>query len=73
MLRGWRVSWSSRLSSDAVPASAEDHDATMRALLAAAPTSGEVWVFAYGSLIWNRGLGYYRRSSNAMVSFCPGR
>jgi glutathione-specific gamma-glutamylcyclotransferase len=29
-----------------------DYEATARALLAAGPASGEVWVFAYGSLIW---------------------
>jgi cation transport protein ChaC len=29
-----------------------DYEATMRDLLAARPASGEVWVFAYGSLIW---------------------
>src|SRR5438128_10171575 len=29
-----------------------DYEATSRALLAGRPPSGEVWVFAYGSLIW---------------------
>ena len=29
-----------------------DYEATTRALLADRPASGEVWVFAYGSLIW---------------------
>lgn len=29
-----------------------DYEATARALLSAQPVSGEVWVFAYGSLIW---------------------
>jgi len=30
----------------------DQYDATMADLLASAPTGGEVWVFAYGSLIW---------------------
>ena len=29
-----------------------DYETTMRELLDARPSSGEVWVFAYGSLIW---------------------
>ncbi len=29
-----------------------DYEATLRALLAAGPATGEVWVFAYGSLMW---------------------
>src|SRR5258708_22510691 len=29
-----------------------DYEATSRALLAGRPPNGEVWIFAYGSLIW---------------------
>ncbi|CAN7243757.1 gamma-glutamylcyclotransferase [Mesorhizobium amorphae] len=29
-----------------------DYEATMRAILADRPASGETWIFAYGSLIW---------------------
>jgi cation transport protein ChaC len=35
-----------------VDANDADHEATARALLAAGPASGDIWVFAYGSLIW---------------------
>jgi cation transport protein ChaC len=37
---------------DRVYAGDADYEATARALLAAAPASGQVWIFAYGSLIW---------------------
>jgi len=33
--------------------SAEEREASLRATLAAAPPEGEVWVFGYGSLLWN--------------------
>jgi cation transport protein ChaC len=29
-----------------------DYEETVRTLLAAAPSAGEIWLFAYGSLIW---------------------
>jgi cation transport protein ChaC len=35
-----------------VPPVDADYEATSRALLANRPASGEVWIFAYGSLIW---------------------
>ena len=31
----------------------QDHDATLARLMATRPDDGEVWLFAYGSLIWN--------------------
>ena len=34
-----------------VPSDA-DHDETVRTLVAAAPSADEIWLFAYGSLIW---------------------
>ena len=37
---------------DLVYAADADYEAAARALLAAGPANGEVWVFAYGSLIW---------------------
>jgi cation transport protein ChaC len=35
------------------PATDDDHRQAIASLLAGAPPGGEVWVFAYGSLIWN--------------------
>ncbi len=34
---------------------------SLEATLAAQPTSGDVWVFAYGSLIWNPAFHYAER------------
>lgn len=34
------------------PASVEDHEATARRLMAGGPPPDDVWLFAYGSLIW---------------------
>ena len=30
-----------------------DYEAVVEEILAAGPSAGEVWIFAYGSLIWN--------------------
>src|SRR5579862_5820226 len=38
---------------DAKVLSDEEHRAGVAAILDARPDSGDVWVFAYGSLIWN--------------------
>jgi len=35
------------------PATNGDHRLAIRELLAGAPQGGDVWIFAYGSLIWN--------------------
>jgi cation transport protein ChaC len=59
----------SRLANDA------DHDAVVRGLLADAPAA-DVWVFAYGSLIWNPGFEFVeQRGAIARGwhrSFCLG-
>jgi len=52
-----------------------DHDAIVAGLMADAP-AGDVWVFAYGSLIWNPGFDFVERRG-ALVrgwhrSFCLG-
>ena len=36
-----------------VPASDADHEASIRALLEGERPAGDIWLFAYGSLIWN--------------------
>ncbi|WP_375452438.1 gamma-glutamylcyclotransferase [uncultured Devosia sp.] len=35
------------------PAEAADYDAEIERLLATAPTPDDIWIFGYGSLIWN--------------------
>lgn len=40
---------------DDIPSDAEYADG-VAALVAGAPASGEIWIFAYGSLIWNPGF-----------------
>jgi glutathione-specific gamma-glutamylcyclotransferase len=52
----------------------EDYDRAVAALLAAAP--GEVWIFAYGSLIWNPGFDHVEERLATLHgwrrSFCIG-
>lgn len=45
-----------------------DHDDTVRAILAAAPSADEVWIFAYGSLMWNPACDFVEQR----VGFVPG-
>ena len=57
-------------------ASAEDHDANKRAILAARESDGDVWIFAYGSLIWNPGFAFVEQRTGILYgwhrSFCLG-
>ncbi len=39
----------------------EERRASLEAILAAQPTPGDVWLFAYGSLIWNPAFHYVER------------
>ena len=41
--------------------SAEERAASLAATLAARPGAGDVWLFAYGSLIWNPALAFQER------------
>ncbi|RWO20155.1 MAG: gamma-glutamylcyclotransferase [Mesorhizobium sp.] len=45
-----------------------DHDDTVRAILAAAPSADEVWLFAYESLMWNPACDFVEQR----VGFVPG-
>jgi glutathione-specific gamma-glutamylcyclotransferase len=57
-------------------ASAAEHDDTMRAVLALHPAKDVVWVFAYGSLIWNRGFDHVEARTGILYgwhrAFCLG-
>lgn len=60
----------------AVMATVADHEATMRELKAGAPPSGDVWIFAYGSLIWNPGFEFVEQRVGVLRgwrrAFCLG-
>jgi glutathione-specific gamma-glutamylcyclotransferase len=45
-----------------------DYDDTVRAILAAAPSVDEVWIFAFGSLMWNPACDFVEQR----VGFVPG-
>ena len=53
-----------------------DHDIAVRAILAAAPSSEEVWLFAYGSLLWNPACDFVEQRFGVAPgwhrSFCLG-
>ena len=53
-----------------------DYDAAAAYLLKDRPASGEVWVFAYGSLIWNPGFAFVEERLGTVQgwhrSFCLG-
>jgi len=53
-----------------------EYAAAVAALLAGAPPSGEVWVFGFGSLIWNPGFDYVEERLGTVHgwrrSFCIG-
>lgn len=57
------------------PAEAEYH-AIVREILAAAPSTGGVWIFAYGSLIWNPACAFVEERIGSALgwhrSFCLG-
>jgi cation transport protein ChaC len=54
----------------------EDYSAAVATLRAGAPPSGEVWIFAYGSLIWNPEFEFDRDCLGVLAgwhrSFCLG-
>ena len=50
------------------PPSDADYDDAVRAILASAPSSGTIWLFAYGSLIWNPACDFVERR----VGIAPG-
>jgi len=58
-----------------LPTEAE-YAAAMAELMAGAPPSGEVWIFAYGSLIWNPEFDYAEERLGVVAgwrrSFCIG-
>lgn len=53
-----------------------DYDEVAASLLAGAPASGEVWIFAYGSLIWNPEFDFTEERLGTVTgwhrSFCLG-
>ncbi len=53
-----------------------DHQATVAQILLKRPTGGDLWVFAYGSLIWNPGFDYVEDRISLLKgwhrSFCLG-
>jgi cation transport protein ChaC len=53
-----------------------DREAAIARVMAGAPSSGDVWVFAYGSLIWNPAFEFVERRNGIVRgwhrSFCLG-
>src|SRR5215472_13752677 len=53
-----------------------DYEETVRAILASAPSADEVWVFAYGSLIWKPACDFVQQRIGVARgwhrSFCLG-
>jgi cation transport protein ChaC len=47
---------------DARLPSPDEHRASLEAILAGRPDKGDVWLFAYGSLMWNPLIDYVERS-----------
>ena len=56
------------LSLPGTPPSDSDYDKAIREILANAPSSDAVWLFAYGSLIWNPACDFVERR----VGIAPG-
>lgn len=60
----------------AIMATADDHEVTARELLAGAPAGGDIWIFAYGSLIWNPGFDFIEQRVGVLRgwhrAFCLG-
>ena len=46
-----------------------DRKASLHAMLAERPASGEIWVFAYGSLIWRPCFDYAERLTAALAGY----
>jgi glutathione-specific gamma-glutamylcyclotransferase len=67
---------SGRLAGRSDLASDEDYARAVSEVLAGAPPSGEVWIFAYGSLIWNPGFAHVEERLGTVAgwrrSFCQG-
>src|SRR5690349_6942211 len=53
-----------------------DHEAVVRDILAAAPATGDVWIFGYGSLIWKPAFEFVEQQIGLARgwhrSFCLG-
>ena len=53
-----------------------DYEAVVEEILAAGPSTGEVWIFAYGSLIWNPACEFVEERIGSALgwhrSFCLG-
>lgn len=47
----------------------EERNASLAAMLEAAPTPREIWVFGYGSLIWNPAFHYAERQASHLYGF----
>lgn len=47
----------------------EERDAQVREMLARAPRSGRVWIFAFGSLIWNPAFHFVERRTARIHGF----
>ena len=57
---------------DAAPNTAEERAASLHATLAAAPAgalAGDVWVFGYGSLVWNPAFEYAEKRRGRIYGF----
>lgn len=67
---------SGRLAGRSDRPSDEDYARITAQLLAEAPPSGEIWIFAYGSLIWNPGFAFVEERIGTAAgwhrSFCLG-
>lgn len=61
---------------DTRPSTDADHDAVVAEILSGAPKADDVWVFAYGSLIWNPAFQYVEQKTALAHgwhrSFCLG-
>ncbi|UXN74694.1 gamma-glutamylcyclotransferase [Devosia sp. A8/3-2] len=57
-------------------ATSDDYNATINALLGTEPHTGEVWFFAYGSLIWKPACDFVEMRTGVVRgwhrAFCPG-
>ena len=53
--------------------SAEQRAASLAATLACRPDAGSVWIFGYGSLMWNPALEYRETCTGTLPACQPGR
>lgn len=67
---------SGRLAGRSDRPSDADYDDAVAAVLAGRPASGEIWIFAYGSLIWNPDFDFVEERLGTVMgwhrSFCLG-